>query len=298
MTNKICRACNESADGSDTIACCSCGGLYHSLCIQYTNDSRPSKRRWRCPGCLSKTVNADNTPVRGLIPSTSSDTKQNNGELLDEIRREIREQIKDVFHSELGAFRREMSLNNDKLVKIIESQSALINEKLKVIDAIKEENDELRKRVSLLETRCDPLVLADEMEDRISRSKNVIICGLDESPSIADDGKKVAALLNVLDPEITPDRIGCIRLGRGGGDKPRPLKVSLGSAERALLVVRGRRRLVGDLRIYPDRTPMQREQMAELHRQLSERKAKGETDLYIKYSRGRPGIACAKFSKN
>jgi hypothetical protein len=232
------------------------------------------------------------------MPSTSSETNHNNSELLDEIRREIREQIRDVFLSELGAFRQEMSLNSDKLVKIIESQSALINEKLKVIDTIKEENEELRKRVSFLETRCDPLVLADEIEDRISRSKNVIICNLEEGSNTADDEKRVAALLNVIDPAITPDNIGCIRLGRGGGDRPRPLKVSLNSAERALLIVRGRRKLIGDLRIYPDRTPMQREQMAELRRQLSDRKAKGETDLYIKYSRGRPVIAYMKFSKN
>jgi chemotaxis regulatin CheY-phosphate phosphatase CheZ len=112
------------------------------------------------------------------MPPASSDAKHHNGELLDELKREIREQVRDVFLSELSAFRREVSLNNDKLMKIIESQSSLINGKLKVIDAIKKENDELRSRVSLLETRCDPLVLADEIEERISRSINIIMCNL------------------------------------------------------------------------------------------------------------------------
>jgi hypothetical protein len=108
----------------------------------------------------------------------------------------------------------------------------------------------------------------------------------------------VAALLNGLDPTITPGSIGCIRLGKSGGDRPRPLKVSLNSSERAISIVRGRRKLGGDLRIYPDRTVMQREQMADLRNQLSERRAKGETDLYIKYARGKPVIACMKSSKN
>jgi len=92
---------------------------------------------------------------------------------------------------------------------------------------------------------------------------------------------------------MTPTAIN--RLGRKS-TKPRPLKITLQDASDVFVILKNKHKLrstpnYSSIRISPDRTHMQRDQLRNVYAKLEERKSAGETDLIVKFLKGIPTIS-------
>ncbi|KAG5876715.1 hypothetical protein JTB14_010123 [Gonioctena quinquepunctata] len=173
-----------------------------------------------------------------------------------------------------------------KMLKVMDEMQSLLAAMYKEIKEAK------GKRVIVED---DEGVLS-EVEDRITRSKNVIFYNIHESPSttigdkVKDDSKKVNDLLGNCQLDYHISKI--IRLGKiSTPGKPRPLKVVFNDSETAKQVLRSRKQIDrNDIKIANYLTVKQRDHLKSLRSELSDRQSKGKADLTIKYIRGVPKI--------
>lgn len=147
---------------------------------------------------------------------------------------------------------------------------------------------------------CDMLA---EMEERKVRSKNVILLNVPECNSnstaecITEDKKQVMSTLSLMNAEINFDEMKIYRIGRKILDNVRPIKIELKDTMQAKQFIFNKTRLPNGIRLKPDRTLQQRQQLTDLWNKMEERKKKGETDILIKHINGIPKIVKAH-SKN
>ena len=154
-------------------------------------------------------------------------------------------------------------------------------------------------------TNVDVDIISNEVQDRIARSKNVILYNVPEPVShdtntrIQQDRDTISTILND-DLKVNVEFSRAIRLGRrGDGLRPRPLKIICNEAYAAVEILKKRSLCKNGVKINNDLTPLQRENMRKIRDELNERKTKGETDITIKYVRGVPQIvALNNKSKN
>ncbi|CAI6370015.1 unnamed protein product [Macrosiphum euphorbiae] len=109
----------------------------------------------------------------------------------------------------------------------------------------------------------------------------------------ANDSSVIKSIFDSLSIVMTPTAIN--RLGRKS-TKPRPLKISLQDASDVFVILKNKHKLRStpnycSIRISPDRTQMQRDQLRNVYAKLEERKAAGETDLIVKFLKGIPTIS-------
>jgi hypothetical protein len=176
------------------------------------------------------------------------------------------------------------------------------------MDDILAKNIVLSERVSELETKLSDLqadqkrsspnisTLCQELDERERRKRNVIICHLEENPDRTysegqrEDAIVVANLLRPLDPAIDVSKIKCFRLGKYNGNN-RPIKVILNSEEQAKNILKNKLHVrPNNVKIFGDQTIMQRDCYRELKQELNDRRARGETDISIKFIKGVPKI--------
>lgn len=135
-----------------------------------------------------------------------------------------------------------------------------------------------------------------ELQERLERSKNIIITGISEPHSENMEEKRetdrceVKKILSDIYPTYPePEKI--IRLGKYDGKKTRPLKVCFSTPETAKILLKNKLNCKdGHIKIYSDQTPNQKQDMENLRDELRQRKEKGESDLIIKYIKGTPKI--------
>lgn len=157
-------------------------------------------------------------------------------------------------------------------------------------------------------TNTEPIIYENfiaECNERYLRGKNIIIVGVQEpcmdNMDIADkqnsdrqEVNKITRMIFSGCPE--PERV--IRLGKFQHGKTRPIKACFVSEEPVKNVLRNKNNVItGNVKIYSDQTPYQREAMRKLKQELEIRTANGETDLCIKYIKGVPQITI-KTAKN
>jgi hypothetical protein len=135
----------------------------------------------------------------------------------------------------------------------------------------------------------------NEMEERRDRAKNIIIMNVPESISknqeqkLKHDNNEVTNIISAFDG-INTEKINVLRLGKEVAGRTRPIKVSLGSANEAKLIIQNNRLLKDGLRIKADLTFAQREQMRSLWSEVEERRTEGEDNLTVKFFNGVPKI--------
>lgn len=188
------------------------------------------------------------------------------------------------------------------VIELLESKFNTLNNK---INSLETENGELKRRLAVLEESSHDFV--DEMEERARRGCNLLVCGVEEEESggkvqsISHDKRILGTILGKLDTTVTEANIKCVRLGKSGQSRPRPIKVFMNTREQALKILRRKREISGDFKnvmLYEDLTPTQMSHLKKLKQELAERRKKGESDIYIKYSRGKPAIQTKRTSKN
>lgn len=182
------------------------------------------------------------------------------------------------------------------------------------LNVVKQQNKEFQSKLETLENKfdltCEPLEnvknqqtshppcedLAAELFDRTLRAKNLVIVGISEisnndtSQFLEHDRKEVLNVLRSIYPEC-PLPSKTYRLGRHNPGKMRPIKVCFETDIAPKHILRNKSMLKNDkLRIYSDQTPLQRQHMTELRKELSKRIENGETNLKIKYFKGTPKI--------
>lgn len=162
----------------------------------------------------------------------------------------------------------------------------------------------LENRVSILENRVSTITkysnfssdetVISEVIDRHARSRNIIIFNLPEPIGMNEkDTSLIKSVLDDITPNIAPVTIS--RLGQKS-NKPRPLKVTLQEPSDVFIVLKNKHKLrtsptYGSIRITPDRTTMQRNQIHDIIGKLEERKAAGESNLIMKFIKGIPTIS-------
>lgn len=82
-----------------------------------------------------------------------------------------------------------------------------------------------------------------------------------------------------------------VRLGKQTSqNKSRPLKVIFSDAKIANNCLKNKRKLTGNIFLNADLTPTQRQQFKLCREDLQARKAKGEIDIGIRYTKGTPKV--------
>lgn len=141
-----------------------------------------------------------------------------------------------------------------------------------------------------------------EAQERIRRSRNVIVRGLSEQTGSAMQRKEadivavggIIGLISEGGPAVTP--LSVVRIGRAERARgPRPVKVVFSSEREARMILRGKNKIVGkdgmrDVRLQDDKTPQELRYLENLRSELERRKGAGESNLTIKYVKHVPTI--------
>lgn len=132
-----------------------------------------------------------------------------------------------------------------------------------------------------------------EIDERTSRSRNLVVYGVEESASVViaervtHDAHKMAEIMTKLDLNPGDFKVKVIRLGRNAGRAgPRPIKM-FATAELVARCLKQRHLLEGtNVRLSADFTALQREKYKQARHELQDRREAGEDDIAIKNING------------
>lgn len=280
-----CTKCDCPLNEPDLVKCTKCLNVWHLACTSLSSFSGDSLKRrvnsWICTTCDSIKLGIKKTPL-----STPSDI-------------DYASKI-DIIFAAVGDIKSTLSKHEQFFGKLNKKIDDVSNQ-LRDLGA---RTTSLEDKVMLLETRLSNLesmnTLSDnniisEVSDRQLRSRNMIIFNVPESDdnTLANDSSVIKSIFDSLAIVMTPTAFN--RLGRKS-TKPRPLKITLQDPSDVFVILKNKHKLrstanYSSIRISPDRTQMQRDQLRNVYSKLEERKAGGETDLIVKFLKGIPTIS-------
>lgn len=134
-----------------------------------------------------------------------------------------------------------------------------------------------------------------EVNDRISRSRNVMFYKIDESSSqdlserIIQDKSAIRNILSLI--EISAEATKVIRVGRVKAGSRRPIKAIFPDSFVVQDILKKKKFLFSKgYSVSADTTQRQRDLYKTVREELQSRKQKGESDITIKYSKGVPRV--------
>lgn len=137
----------------------------------------------------------------------------------------------------------------------------------------------------------------EEIMERERRASNVVLVNVEESASDSGSVRKahdesiVKQVLGEVHGADVYDKVVSVqRLGRREPGKKRPVKVVLKSRQDAISTLKNKSKARKEVRLYDDKTPLQRQELQQLRDVLKMRIEKGETNITIKYVKGAPKI--------
>jgi hypothetical protein len=140
----------------------------------------------------------------------------------------------------------------------------------------------------------DMCEMISEIEERVDRSKNLILYNVPEpvvasrEASLSADLSMVSSTIHgMIDQEIDIRRV--TRIGKKS-ERPRPIKVELRDKSDALLVLTNSRSAPSGIKVKNDLTWHQRNRIGELRKELEERLQQGEKNITIRYINANPKI--------
>lgn len=178
----------------------------------------------------------------------------------------------------------------------------------KQFDEILANNSSLVTKIEHLESKVSQLEVSSsnstslnqehifaEISDRQSRSRNIILFNIPETPNQpnSDDKNYVLNIFKKINLCIEP--INIIRLGKTT-NKCRPIRATLPNQHDVYDVLKNKRKLSNSvdfklISISTDRTILQRKHLKSVIDELNARKIAGETDLFIKYVNNLPVVS-------
>lgn len=201
--------------------------------------------------------------------------------------------IQDKFVS----YENKLSILNNSFESMVKSFNNLLSEN----KILKDELNNLRDRISLLESTKSSINIdmsssevIREAQLRISKSKNVVIFNMEESPNETNDISKALASDLISHLNLDLNIILAKRLGKAQSNK-RPLLVQFGNESEAFTLIKNKLKLQNTIKwkniwINADLTLLQRSQMKSLREELLQRRLKGESNIVIGYIKGIPSI--------
>lgn len=133
--------------------------------------------------------------------------------------------------------------------------------------------------------------LIHELQERKNRESNIIIMGIAENDNFQDETEVLKTLEQIVTNVPKPKNI--FRIGKYNPGKTRKIKVCFEKPETALSILKNRKQIPNNLKIFSDQTPAQHKYYALIKSELNKRIASGETDITIKYLNGTPTIVKA-----
>lgn len=152
--------------------------------------------------------------------------------------------------------------------------------------------------LSTITTATEPSIsyeeIVNEVHERHQRSKNIVILGIPEPTSPINRFTYNKVEITKITKSIYPDCPEPNKTFRLGKYKPginRPIKACYTSENTVKTILRNKSNLQMDtIKIFSDRTPLQKQHFQKLKEELKSRKTEGETNLAIKYIKGVPKI--------
>lgn len=279
-----CTKCNSTLNERDLVKCTKCRSVWHLACtsLSSSNDDSLKKRisTWLCTICDIKPINKKTTS--STSPQIDLTSK------IDNILAAVNE-IKTTLSKHEHLF--------VKLNKKIDEVSSQLRDLGGRTTLLEDKITTFETRLSKIESSnisTDNNIIS-EISERQLRSRNMIIFNAPESDdnTSANDSSVIKSIFDYIGIEMTPTAIS--RLGRKSS-KPRPLKITLQDASDVFVILKNKFKLrssqnFSSIRISPDRTQMQRDQLRNVYAKIEERKAAGETDLILKFLKGIPTIS-------
>lgn len=247
----------------------------------------------------TESSNPDSNP--SATSHSASASQVNNSTLLNELQNMSR-----VFESQLRT-------TNDNL-EAIKNQNAGFSQRLDLhsrdIEGLKTGFTDYSTRLRSLEREAEdgaravasgsqsaPIAgpsymgMVAEMQERLTRSSNLIVYNLPEAGPNGDEPRAIQQLLSVVQ-NIDLGTITTRRLGRNpSADRPRPILVGLKSNADVLRVIRNRHMLPRSISVSSDRTPAQRDELRQLREQAEEHNRLNPTSRKsVKYVNGVPTL--------
>lgn len=192
-----CKACNKVAQATDAKVCFLCSGPFHYQCLgittqNFNKESKQTKANWKCPDCKSseRKVDNSNTPIRQQQNPSSSPTTSSNisDSVVDELKTYFEAKLKEATVTILSQVKEQLTTENRAIHKEFEEIKTSIsyvhcqfeelkeqvNEKSKIINDLKSENEILRSQICVINTQLNNI-------EQQSRGCNIEIQCIPES---------------------------------------------------------------------------------------------------------------------
>jgi len=228
----------------------------------------------------------------------------NSSDKLDTIIKSINEMkgTQNKIITAINQFREDKKANDSRFNDLsgkLDNISKQFNEILINNKSIETKMDQLETNMSNLElnynssTSLNQEKMFAEVNDRQSRSCNVILFNLPETQSNADDKLSICNIFRRID--VTVDPINVLRLGKSS-NKNRPTRATLPTPHDVFEILKNKRKLKNmddfkNITISTDRTLLQRNHFKSVIDELNARKNAGENDLFIKYINNLPVVS-------
>lgn len=254
-----CEACRLNITvAQKRIKCTRCSSLYHSECINFSNDSAP-RSQWKCPICVAgqrKGGNNSSTPVcntakpvKELSSPTASKSQSspastmattvnlasmtNECDIVAKIERILdsklqtlkNEMIKELRGSLAVEFRKELTAVTDKFERLESSHASLQIEHA----ALKRDFDSLQKKTLEEVDKITDLQGQLNKQQQWARMSNIEIVGLPETPkeSPVDLALKIASHAGVLLQPAQVESVYRVQPMKKIDGRPKPIVVRL-----------------------------------------------------------------------
>jgi len=270
---------------TDCVKCSTCSKPFHIACTSISgltgNNLKTRCTSWLCTVCECARLGVRKSPVTQPVADTDFISKINT----------ILSTVNDIKQS-VSKHETSLSSLNKKLDNVSIQLRELGTRTLVLENKVTQLENQLSSSKSSNYSADEAII--SEVIDRQARSRNLIVFNAAESDgNTVDDISLIKSVLHSIAPNIAPALVS--RLGLKSS-KPRPLKVTLHEPSDVFIVLKNKHKLrtsstYSSIRISPDRTIMQRNQLRDIIVKLEERKTAGETNLVMKFVKGVPTIS-------
>lgn len=302
------------------VSCPLCDSVYHRSCAGLTKKLQNGGFSKCCSkGPVVLSIEDRSKIVDDICSKLAKQTAESQAKLADDISLRVSKQVAEQMSRQLDAIiAKHVNVLRDEVARDIET----VRQSVSTLQSTTEGNDrtrgeeirELGDRITSIEEDLsvklttilsgvspDPQDASkakaelidnclDEMDDRMSRLRNVVIFGIPEPKhhlAIERKSDDTNRMLNIIAESgvlaESSDTVKCFRLGKYSPNllQPRPIKLILSSAANANLLVQNHLRLkklsegsslIKDILIFPDQTDLQRKRAKQLKTKLLERR--------------------------
>ena len=138
-------------------------------------------------------------------------------------------------------------------------------------------------------------VIDAEIQDRLQRSSNLIVYGVDANV-VSSDSSKINSLLGKIN-NLNLINISCKRTGKHKDNRPAPLLVKLNSKEDVIRVLKNKSLLPQGISVSSDKTKLQRDNLHSLYSEVDRHNNSNSNKKAVKFINGIPTIV-SKVSGN